>query len=141
MSVSFPNLAISDTISSLNIVEVVPNDLFNSCIVLRTSLDCIAILPVSLGIFFGVILGKVVGIAGVEWIAVKLGIAQLPEDTTMKQVFGVSFLGGIGFTMSIFVADLAFLGNDALIFQAKVGILAASLISGIVGYTWLRLSD
>ena len=51
MSVSFPNLAISDTISSLNIVEVVPNDLFNSVIVLRTSFDCIAVLPVSLAIF------------------------------------------------------------------------------------------
>ncbi|MFT5662409.1 MAG: NhaA family Na+:H+ antiporter [Sulfurimonas sp.] len=96
--------------------------------------------PVSLGIIFGLILGKVLGIAGVAWIAVKLGVAKLPEDTTMSQIFGVAFLGGIGFTMSIFVADLAFLGNDVFIFQAKVGILAASLISGIVGYTWLRLS-
>ena len=97
--------------------------------------------PVSLGIIAGLILGKVLGIAGVAWIAVKLGIAKLPEASTMSQIFGVAFLGGIGFTMSIFVADLAFLGNETLIFQAKVGILAASLVSGIVGYTWLRLSS
>ncbi len=94
--------------------------------------------PVSLGITAGLILGKVAGIAGVAWIAVKLGIAKLPEGSSMSQVFGVAFLGGIGFTMSIFVADLAFLGNDALIFQAKVGILAASLFAGVFGYVWLR---
>ena len=94
--------------------------------------------PVSLGIIAGLIVGKVLGIAGVAWIAVKLGIAKLPEGSSMSQVFGVAFLGGIGFTMSIFVADLAFLGNDALIFQAKVGILAASLFAGLFGYVWLR---
>ena len=94
--------------------------------------------PVSLGIIAGLILGKVMGIAGIAWIAVKLGIAKLPEGSTMSQVFGVAFLGGIGFTMSIFVADLAFLGNAELIFQAKVGILAASLFAGLFGYMWLR---
>jgi len=94
--------------------------------------------PVSLGIIAGLILGKVIGIAGVAWLAIKLGIAKLPEGSNMSQIFGVAFLGGIGFTMSIFVADLAFLGNDALVFQAKVGILAASLFAGIFGYLWLR---
>ncbi|MCD6173094.1 MAG: Na+/H+ antiporter NhaA [Sulfurimonas sp.] len=95
--------------------------------------------PVSLGIITGLILGKVLGIFGVAWVAIKLGIAKLPENSTMKQIFGVAFLGGIGFTMSIFVADLAFLGNDSLIFQAKVGILAASLFAGLFGYIWLRV--
>ncbi len=94
--------------------------------------------PVSLGIIAGLILGKVIGIAGVAWVAVKLGIAKLPEDSTMSQVFGVAFLGGIGFTMSIFVADLAFVGNDALVFQAKVGILAASFFAGAFGFIWLK---
>jgi NhaA family Na+:H+ antiporter len=94
--------------------------------------------PVSLGIIAGLILGKVLGIFGVSWIAIKMGIAKLPEGSSMNQIFGVAFLGGIGFTMSIFVADLAFLGNSELIFQAKVGILAASLFSGIIGYLWLR---
>jgi len=94
--------------------------------------------PVSLGIIAGLVVGKVMGIAGVAWVAIKLGIAKLPENSTMSQVFGVAFLGGIGFTMSIFVADLAFLGNDVFIFQAKVGILAASLFAGIFGFVWLK---
>jgi NhaA family Na+:H+ antiporter len=56
----------------------------------------------------------------------------------MNQIFGVSFLGGIGFTMSIFVAELAFAGNSEFIFQAKIGILAASLFAGLFGFVWLR---
>ncbi|MDD2790109.1 MAG: Na+/H+ antiporter NhaA [Sulfurimonas sp.] len=94
--------------------------------------------PVSLGVIAGLVFGKVLGIAGVAWLAIKLGIAQLPQNSTMNQIFGVAFLGGIGFTMSIFVADLAFVGNDAFIFQAKVGILAASLFAGLFGFIWLR---
>ena len=94
--------------------------------------------PVSLGIIAGLILGKVIGIFGVAWLAVKLKIAQLPKDSTLSQVFGVAFLGGIGFTMSIFVADLAFISNPELIFQAKVGILTASLFSAFFGYFWLK---
>nr|WP_321267839.1 Na+/H+ antiporter NhaA [uncultured Sulfurimonas sp.] len=94
--------------------------------------------PVSIGIIAGLVLGKVLGIAGVAWLAVKLGIAKLPEGSNMSQVFGVAFLGGIGFTMSIFVADLAFVGNSELIFQAKVGILSASLFAGLFGFLWLK---
>jgi NhaA family Na+:H+ antiporter len=94
--------------------------------------------PVSLGVIAGLVFGKVLGIAGVAWLAIKLGIAQLPQNSTMNQIFGVAFLGGIGFTMSIFVADLAFVGNDIFIFQAKVGILAASLFAGLFGFIWLR---
>ena len=94
--------------------------------------------PVSTGIIAGLILGKVLGIFGVAWLAIKLKIATLPQGSTMSQIFGVAFLGGIGFTMSIFVADLAFIGNPEFIFQAKVGILAASLFAGFFGYFWLR---
>ena len=94
--------------------------------------------PVSLGIIAGLILGKVLGIFGVSWLAVKLKIAQLPKGSSLSQVFGVAFLGGIGFTMSIFVADLAFINNPELIFQAKIGILSASLFSGLFGYFWLK---
>ena len=94
--------------------------------------------PVSMGIIAGLILGKVLGIFGVAWLAIKLKIATLPQGSSMNQVFGVAFLGGIGFTMSIFVADLAFVGSPDLVFQAKVGILAASLFAGLFGYSWLR---
>ena len=94
--------------------------------------------PISLGIIFGLIVGKVIGIAGVAYLAIKSGIAKLPEGSTMSQVLGIGFLGGIGFTMSIFVADLAFLGNEEMIFQAKIGILSASLFSGLFGFFWLK---
>ena len=94
--------------------------------------------PISLGIIAGLLLGKIVGIAGVAWVAIKLGFATLPQGANMSQLFGVSALGGIGFTMSIFVADLAFIGNEELIFQAKIGVLVASLFAGLSGYLWLR---
>ncbi len=94
--------------------------------------------PVPLGIIIGLILGKVIGIFGVSYLAIKLKIATLPQGSTMSQIFGVAFLGGIGFTMSIFVADLAFLNTPELIFQAKIGILAASLFAGFFGFFWLK---
>ncbi len=103
-----------------------------------SSISNIIVEPVTVGVMAGLILGKVIGIAGVSYLAIKFGIAKLPKNSTMSQIFGVAFLGGIGFTMSIFVADLAFVGNDTLIFQAKIGILAASLFSGVFGYLWLR---
>lgn len=96
---------------------------------------------VSLGIIAGLLVGKVLGIFGVSYLSIKLGIARLPQNTTMFQIFGVSFLGGIGFTMSIFVADLAFIGQDELIFEAKVGILIASILSGFIGYMMLKKSN
>lgn len=94
--------------------------------------------PVSLGIILGLVLGKIIGIAGVAFLAIKVGIAKLPLESSMSQIFGVAALGGIGFTMSIFVADLAFANNSTLVFQAKVGILAASLLAGALGFVWLR---
>ncbi len=103
-----------------------------------SSISATIMTPVSMGIIAGLILGKVLGIFGVAWLAIKLKMATLPQGSTMSQIFGVAFLGGIGFTMSIFVADLAFMGSSELIFQAKVGILAASLFAGFFGYFWLR---
>ncbi len=93
---------------------------------------------VSLGIIFGLIGGKIIGIAGVSFLAIKLGIAKLPQGSSMSQLLGVAALGGIGFTMSIFVADLAFAGKDTLILQAKIAILFSSLFAGVLGYIWLR---
>jgi len=103
-----------------------------------SSIETTIMTPVSMGIIIGLILGKVLGIFGIAWLAIKLKIAKLPKGSSMNQIFGVAFLGGIGFTMSIFVADLAFINNPELIFQAKVGILVASLFAGLFGYFWLR---
>ncbi|QOP45086.1 Na+/H+ antiporter NhaA [Sulfurimonas paralvinellae] len=94
--------------------------------------------PISLGIILGLIGGKILGIFGVAFLSIKAGLAKLPQDSSMSQIFGVGALGGIGFTMSIFVADLAFAGSPKLIFQAKIGILTASLLAGALGFIWLR---
>ena len=103
-----------------------------------SSIDKIIFEPVSLGIILGLLGGKILGIAGVAFVSIKAGIAKLPQNSSMSQIFGVAALGGIGFTMSIFVADLAFINSPELIFQAKVGILTASLLAGTLGFIWLR---
>lgn len=95
--------------------------------------------PVMLGVSLGLVLGKFLGITGISWIMLRLGIAQLPKDTRFTQIAGVSLLAGIGFTMSIFVAQLGFDGQDNLLLMAKSGILFASLFAGVAGFIWLYL--
>ena len=96
--------------------------------------------PVTLGVILGLLAGKVIGIAGACWLALKLGIGQLPADTRFTQIIGVSLLGGIGFTMSIFIAELGFIHQPELLLMAKTGILFASLVAGISGFIWLYLT-
>jgi Na+:H+ antiporter, NhaA family len=90
----------------------------------------------SLGIIAGLFLGKQVGITLATWLSVKFRLAELPEGVTWSQVYGASVLGGIGFTMSLFVAGLAFSDAEHLEF-AKLGILLGSLISALVGVVLL----
>ena len=92
----------------------------------------------SLGIALGLIVGKPLGIFGLTFIAVKCGICKLPEELNWKAIMGVSFLGGIGFTMSIFIALLAF-DNELIINNAKFVILISSLIAGIMGFVFLKV--
>lgn len=93
--------------------------------------------PISLGIVAGLILGKQLGITSLVWLAVKSKLADLPSGLTWRQIYGASWLAGIGFTMSLFIAGLAF-GDTPSLSIAKVGILVASLIAGIVGWAILR---
>jgi NhaA family Na+:H+ antiporter len=95
--------------------------------------------PVSLGIILGLVLGKPLGIVLFSWLAVLSGRAGLPEGVTWGQIAGAGCLAGIGFTMSLFISDLAFPG-DRLVDEAKMGILAASLVAGAAGYIVLRFS-
>lgn len=88
--------------------------------------------PISVGVICGLALGKPIGIVGFSWLAVRLGLARLPGGVVWRQVVGVGMLGGIGFTMSLFIADLAF-GRAAELETAKIGILAASVAAGIAG--------
>ncbi|MES9965088.1 MAG: Na+/H+ antiporter NhaA [Candidatus Sedimenticola sp. 20ELBAFRAG] len=97
--------------------------------------------PVALGVMFGLVIGKLLGIAGVTWLAIKLGFGNLPEGMNFRHLIGVGFVGGIGFTMSIFIAELGFAGQAENLLMAKTGVLFASLIAGVAGYLWLRLSS
>lgn len=91
----------------------------------------------ALGILLGLLVGKPVGIAGGAWLAVRLGLADLPASVRWRQVWGAGLLGGIGFTMSIFIAGLAF-ADPARLAEAKLAILAASLVAGAAGWGLLR---
>jgi NhaA family Na+:H+ antiporter len=93
--------------------------------------------PGSVGILVGLILGKPVGIFLFSFVAVAIGICSLPQDLKWKHVLGVGFLGGIGFTMSIFITLLAY-DRPEIITEAKIAVLIASIISGTIGYWWLR---
>jgi Na+:H+ antiporter, NhaA family len=88
--------------------------------------------PVVLGIVLGLVIGKQFGITLFSWIAVKIKLAALPSGVSWKHIYGVSWLGGIGFTMSLFIATLAF-NQEILLNQSKLAILMASLIAGMMG--------
>jgi Na+:H+ antiporter, NhaA family len=89
--------------------------------------------PLTYGIVFGLVAGKVIGIVGFLWLFARLKIIARPCNTTRQQILGAGFLAGIGFTMSIFISDLAFKGSD-MSQNAKISVFIASLVSGAIGY-------
>ncbi|RTZ58292.1 MAG: Na+/H+ antiporter NhaA [Gammaproteobacteria bacterium] len=93
--------------------------------------------PVAVGITAGLVLGKLIGIAGFSWLAVKSGVATLPQGLNFRHIVGVALMGGIGFTMSIFIAELGFAHSPSDLLMAKSGILLASLLAGMSGFLWL----
>lgn len=95
--------------------------------------------PVSLGIVVGLVIGKQAGIVLLSWLAVRCGIASLPRDVSWGLIYGASLLCGIGFTMSLFIASLAFeQGGGAYLGLERIGVLAGSTIAGVAGYVVLR---
>lgn len=92
----------------------------------------------SLGILVGLVLGKPVGILLFSFAAVAIGVCRLPLDLAWRHVLGAGMLGGIGFTMSIFITNLAFVGHADIINASKMSILAASVIAGTIGFIWLK---
>jgi NhaA family Na+:H+ antiporter len=95
--------------------------------------------PNSLGVILGLAAGKPAGIVLAAFAAVALGLCRLPLDLGWRHVFGAGLLGGVGFTMSIFITNLAFVGQADVINASKMAILLASLTSGIAGFAWLKL--
>ena len=96
--------------------------------------------PLPIGIAAGLFLGKQLGIFGAVSGRVRLGVAHKPAGASWAQIYGVSLLCGIGFTMSLFISGLAFAGQEALIDEAKIGILAGSLLSALAGWAVLRFA-
>ena len=95
--------------------------------------------PVPLGIILGLLLGKQLGVFGFCFIAIKLGVAKLPENVNWQLLYGVALLCGVGFTMSLFIGSLAFEQSaDSPLFQDRLGIVIGSLISGILGYIVIK---
>jgi Na+:H+ antiporter, NhaA family len=92
--------------------------------------------PIALGVMLGLFVGKQVGIVASCWALIRSGLGSMPSQATWRQLYGVALLCGIGFTMSLFIATLAFEHGDTLT-PAKIGVLTGSLISGIVGYSVL----
>ena len=92
---------------------------------------------VSLGAFLGLLLGKPIGIAGFVALAVKTGLTRLPAGTSWQGLIGVGLIAGIGFTMSLFIASLAF-PDPAMLSQAKMGVLGASVIAALAGLAFLH---
>jgi NhaA family Na+:H+ antiporter len=106
---------------------------FNAGVAITSEMLAIPPAPVTLGIILGLFVGKMVGVFLFSWLAVKLVGGALPAGVTWPQIYGAGLLAGVGFTMSLFVSELAY--TDALLMsEAKFGILIGSLISGVVGY-------
>ena len=111
--------------------------LSNAGVVLDTSVFHALANPVGLGVLLGLVLGKPVGITAASWLVIRFRLADMPVGITWAQILGAGILAGIGFTMALFVSDLAF-ENDQLLGFSKVGILAASVLCAAGGYYLLR---
>lgn len=111
--------------------------LANAGIIIGADFFSVLVNPVSIGVISGLIIGKFVGVLLFTWLMVKTGLAQLPDQANWKHITGVALLAGVGFTMSLFISNLAF-EQPEFIEQAKYGILIASLIAGILGITLLK---
>lgn len=138
-SVASPLQRLEHMIHSFSVYIIMPIFAFANTGINFQGLDLGALFQSSLtwGVILGLVLGKVVGIVGALWLFVKIGIISPPSNATKHQIIGAGFLAGIGFTMSIFISDLAF-SDDDLTQQAKIAVFAASIVAGTVGFVILR---
>ena len=92
-----------------------------------------------MGIILGLMIGKPLGITLLTWVSVKSGLAAMPTGANWSHIVGVGMLGGIGFTMSVFIALLSFPGENLILSEAKFSILTGSILSGAMGYAFLNM--
>jgi NhaA family Na+:H+ antiporter len=97
--------------------------------------------PLAMGIMLGLVFGKAIGITFMTWLSLRLGLGQLSEGVHMRHIAGIGLLGGMGFTMSIFITNLGFESEPVTLITAKTSILFASLVAGVAGFLWLRLQS
>ena len=114
--------------------------LANTAIVIGAGWQLELATPNSVGIMVGLVLGKPLGILALSAVAVAAGVCQLPGDIRWSQVAGMGMIAGIGFTMSIFIANLAFPAQPQLIDSSKMAILLGSLVSAVLGFAWLQIA-
>ncbi|EPB65407.1 Na+/H+ antiporter NhaA [Ancylostoma ceylanicum] len=107
--------------------------------ILGTDMNELFSTNIAMGVALGLLLGKVVGVVGFTFLSVKLKVAPFPQGMNIRNLFGLGLLASIGFTMSLFITNLAF-GHEEYIAQAKIGIFAASIVGGVLGYVLLKRS-
>jgi NhaA family Na+:H+ antiporter len=138
-AVSSPAQKLEQRLHSVVALGIIPLFAFaNTSLVIDPAALGQLLSPLSIGIFLGLVVGKPVGIGGMAWLATRLGLAQRPEGVTWRHIWGAGLLGGIGFTMSIFVTLLALGEHSTEDDVAKMAVLLASLVAGLSGYWLLR---
>ena len=126
-------IALEDSLHSVQAFVILPLfALFSAGVTVNTAMFSDFTGTISLGIILGLLLGKQVGILGASFVVMKLSLAKLDPLINLKQIWGVSLLAGIGFTMSIFIAELAFT-QESMINEAKLAIFVASILSAVLG--------
>jgi NhaA family Na+:H+ antiporter len=113
--------------------------LANTGFMLNSNFSDVITSTASIGIILGLLIGKPLGIFLFSWVSIKLKLSNMPSEANWNQLLGIGFLGGIGFTMSIFIALLAY-NNETLVVYAKVSILIGSVLSGVIGFILLKSS-
>ena len=136
---------LEDTLHPLVNYLIIPLFAFANAGIVLQGLDMTTVFSgVSLAIICGLVLGKVLGIFSFSWLAIKMRLAPMPQNSNWKMLVSVAMLGGIGFTVSMFIANLSFgsaeMGNAELLSQSKLGIVVGSLLAGLLGYLLLRLT-
>jgi NhaA family Na+:H+ antiporter len=137
-NVATPLQRLERTLHPWVIVVIMPIfALANAGITLDSNIAKLLVSPVACGVIFGLLIGKPMGVLLGSGIVIKLGVTTLPDGVAWPHLVGVGFLAGIGFTMSLFIADLAFGSNEASV-SAKIGILFGSALAGVIGWMVLR---